>query len=1126
MICYYNLRFKNLVFKNRLTVLILLLISSASCDVDKNFQKFKAPPLFTKLSSEKTNISFENSITNTQDLNIFNYRNFYNGGGVAIGDINNDGFSDIVLTANQGSNKIYLNQKGFEFKDITESSGMSGKNTWSTGVVMVDINADGWLDIYICNAGNVDGDNQKNELYINNKDLTFTEKAEAYNLADTGFTTHAAFVDYDKDGDLDVYLLNNSFVPVNSLSYSNKRELRSKDWNVKDILKGGGDKLLRNDNDLFVDVSESAGIYGSLIGFGLGITIGDINNDLWPDIYVSNDFYEQDYLYINNKNGTFSEEIKAWTPHISLSSMGTDLADINNDGHPDIFVTDMLPEANQRLKETTEFEGYDIFELKQRKNFHKQYMQNTLQLNNGNQSFSEIAFYSGIAMTDWSWGAVLFDMDNDGFKDVFVSNGISHDLTNQDFMDFFADDILKKMIRTGKKIGMDTIVKRMPSTPIPNFAFKNNKDLTFSNVVKPWGFEENSFSNGSSYGDLDNDGDLDLVVNNVNQPVFVYRNETNHQTTNTHIRLKLLGKDRNTFGIGSIVNMYIQDEIIHQQVQPSRGFQSSVDYVMTIGTGQYKKIDSLIITWPDNSRQVMKNIVTNQLVTLDQKEAGITSSNKLINENNIFLTEVKNASLLKHEENHYIDFNYEGLIYKMLSKEGPVISVSDVDNDGVEDFFIGGSKGQSGQIYLQKEKGFLKKRPIDLSKDSDFEDTAAAFLDANGDGHVDLLVGSGGNQIDGMKSNFDLRLYLNNGKGDFTKSTLKIPSNFYNTSIIAPYDYDSDGDIDVFVGSRSVPGVYGMNPSHFLLENDGKGNFTNQLKEKAVDLKQLGMITDATWADMNTDGIKDLVVTEDWGGVHIYLTKDAKLTRLRTNLTALTGWWKTCATKDIDNDGDIDIVLGNSGTNSIYKPDSTNVLKMYINDFDNNGAIEQIFTTSVNGEDVPVHLKRELTNQVPILKKKNLRFAAYAKKTIHELFPAKKIERTIKKSVGISESVVAINNGESSFVIKKLPPQAQFSCINDIALLDLNNDGNLDIIFGGNNYSLKPQFSQLDASFGGVLLGDGKANFNWVNYADSGFFIDGVINSIKTFNSPKKDTRLIIGINDEIPLIYEVQQHE
>ena len=1113
-------------FDYRFFVAVLILILGSSCKENSTPNKENLPPLFTKLSTQATNIDFENTVINTEELNIFEYRNFYNGGGVGIGDIDNDGLSDIVFTANQGANKIYQNLGDFKFKDITEIAGLSGKNKWSTGVAMVDINADGWLDIYICNAGIVSGDNQKNELYINNKDLTFTEAAASYNLADNGFTTHAAFFDYDRDGDLDVYLLNNSFVPVSSLGYSNKRELRSKDWDVKDILKGGGDKLLRNDNNHFVDVSEEAGIYGSLIGFGLGVTVGDINNDMWPDLYVSNDFFERDYLYINKKDGTFSEEIEDWTSHTSLSSMGADLSDINNDGHPDIFVTDMLVEANNRLKETSEFERYDLLQLKHSKGFHKQYMQNTLQLNNGNQSFSEIAYYAGVAMTDWSWGALLFDMNNDGYKDIFVSNGIYHDVTNQDFMDFFADDIIEKMIRTGKKVRVDSIVSKMPSTPISNYAFKNNGDLTFSNVVKPWGFEEASFSNGTAYGDLDNDGDLDLVINNVNQTSFVYKNETNNSTSNTAIQIKLKGIGKNTFGIGTKVNIYWKKEIIQQQLQPSRGFQSSVDYVMTIGTGKQTIIDSLVITWPDNSQQIQKNIATNQLLVFDQKDATNITAQKAPIRPKSLLTPVTNEGLLKQKENNYVDFNYEGLIYKMLSKEGPIIIVGDVDKDGKEDLFIGGATGQAGQIYLQKAKGLVKVTSKAITDDIQFEDTAAAFFDANGDGHLDILVGSGGNQVDGPKNNFDLRLYLNNGQGAFSKSTLRIPRNFYNTSVIAPYDYDLDGDIDVFVGSRSMPRMYGMNPKHFLLENDGLGNFKNVLYEQASELNKIGMLTDAQWKDMDKDGVQDLIVTEDWGGVSIYLNKEEQLEPLVTNLNDLNGWWKTFAAADIDKDGDIDFILGNRGINSIYRADSTNILKMYLNDFDNNGTAEQVFTTLFNGKDVPVHLKRELTHQMPILKKENLQFSDYANKSIHDLFPKNKLKRALKKSVRISESVLALNNGDNTFLIKKLPPQAQFSCINDMELLDINKDGHLDVVFGGNDYSLKPQFSQLDASFGGVLLGDGQGDFKWVTYQDAGFFVKGVINSIKLFNTQQKHPNIIVGINKETPIIYSTAQND
>lgn len=850
---------------NKLIIAISVLLGFilTGCNSEEKKVAEANKTLFTKLEPGYTGIDFINEVENSKDLNIFKYRNFYNGGGVAIGDINNDGLADVFMTANLDKNRLFLNKGDLTFEEVTEKAGIAGTNVWSTGVVMVDINADGLLDIYVCNAGNVDGDNLKNELFINKGDLTFDEQAEAYNLAESGLTTHAAFFDYDKDGDLDVYILNNSFIPVTSLNYSNKRELRDYQWDVPDILKGGGDKLLRNDNGKFTDVSEQSGIFGSLIGFGLGVTVGDINNDNYPDIYISNDFYERDYLYINNKNGTFSESIKDWTSHISQSSMGADISDINNDGRSDIFVTDMLPESDKRLKETTAFENFDLYKRKQGLDFYHQYMQNTMQLNLGNNQFADIAHFSGISKTDWSWGALIFDMNNDGYKDIFVCNGIYNDLTNQDFMNFFANDIIQKMVITGEKEEVEEIVNKMPSTKVLNYAFENKQNLTFENSTITWGFDTPSFSNGAAYGDLDNDGDLDLVINNVNQQAFVYQNNSSDLSHGNYVQIKLDGTGSNTFGVGTVINLYAENEIIRQELSPSRGFQSSTDYIQTIGIG-HKLIDSIKIVWPDDTSETQYDIKSNTLLTFNQENAA--DSSDLIEFKNLeetFFSEVEHG-LKAHKENMHIDFDYEGLIRKMLSQEGPPTAIADINNDGLDDVFIGGAKDQESGMYVQLEDGtFNLISSSDMIRDSALEDTAASFFDADNDGDMDLVVGSGGNEISDQ-NRYVTRLYFNDGKGEFSRSTNSLPSVFHNTAVIASNDFDMDGDIDLFIGSRSIPAVYGVNAKHLLLENDGQGNFKDITQSRAFSFNEMGMVTDAHWEDIDDDGKDDLIVAGDW----------------------------------------------------------------------------------------------------------------------------------------------------------------------------------------------------------------------------------------------------------------------
>ena len=1106
-------------------VLIFSVIYSCSSEKENLTLTSDTQTLFTLLDAKDTGIDFLNKVKNQKNFNIFKYRNFYNGGGVAIGDINNDGLADIYLTGNMVANKLYLNKGNFEFEDISISAGIEGNKPWSTGVVMVDINQDGLLDIYVSNAGNLKGNNHDNDLYINNGDLTFTEKAAEFNLAKTGFSTHASFFDYDKDGDLDAYILNNSNIPVSSLGYAEQRDKRAQDWeNVPQIFRGVGDMLLRNDNGKFVDVSEQAGIYGSLIGFGLGVMVTDMNGDLYPDIYVSNDFYERDYLYINNQDGTFKEDITNWTSHLSLSAMGVDIADINNDGNADIFITDMLPEADQRVKSVMEFEGYNVFKLKQSKDFSQQYIQNTLQLNNGNNTFSEVAYHSGVAKTDWSWAGLLFDMDNDGNRDIFITNGINHDLTDLDFVNFFANEIIQKMALTGRKQAIDSIINKMPVKPQPNYAYKNNGDITFDNANKEWGFETPSLSNGVAYGDLDNDGDLDLVVNNVNMLPFVYRNNTDSLTSNNYIKIKLEGEKVNKFAIGSTVKIFHDNTIHVQEQMPSRGFQSSMDYVMTIGLGAAKVIDSLRVIWPDNRTQKWSNVEVNTTLTLNQNEAIELQKPFEPKKEKTLLTEISKNNFQKHQENSYSDFDYEGLINKMLSQEGPALAVGDINNDGNEDFYIGGAKNQPGVLYLNLGDGKVALSiQKSFEKDALFEDTTASFFDANGDGNLDLMIGSGGNEI-GQQNNYKVRLYLNNGKGTFESAKNKLPALRKNIAVISPYDFDNDGDIDVFVGARSMVATYGIDPTHQFLENNGDGTFMDTTEKVAYDVKSAGMMTDAIWEDINNDGKKDLITVSEWNTPKIFINNGRRLIKQKSTLDDLFGMWNVVEAADLDNDGDIDFILGNQGSNTMHKTSKENPVKMWVNDFDNNGTIEQIRTNHKNGKDYPIHMKKELTAQLVSLKKQNLKASEYAKKSIDELFSESIFENSIMKQSTISESIIAVNQGDWNFSVKKLPSRVQLSCVCGIICSDINNDGYLDIIMAGNNFEFKPQYSRLDANYGSVLLGDGNLGFTWQDYNTSGFAIKNEVKHLKKIKDNKGKSYFIAAINNESPKLFLINE--
>ncbi len=1079
--------------------------------------KKKEKPLFTQI--ENTNINFINSLTETKELNVFNYRNFYNGGGVAVGDLNNDGLPDIFFTANQGPNKLYLNKGNFQFEDISGNAGFTEKKQWSTGVIFVDINGDGWLDIYVCNAGNMlDSSLRKNQLFINNHDLTFTESAAEYGLDNDGYTTQVSFFDYDLDGDLDCFMVNNSPIPVNTLNYANMRDLPLSQSRVPDFLKGGGDHLYRNDNGHFTEVTKEAGIHGGLISLGLGVTISDVNNDGYPDIYVSNDFFERDYLYINQKNGTFKDEFEQCIQHTSLSSMGADIGDINNDGLPDIFTTDMLPSEDYRLKTNTSFDNYDVFKLKQKQGFYNQFTHNALQVNNGNGKYLETAFYSGVAASDWSWGALMFDADNDGQMDIYVCNGIYHDVTDQDFIDFFGNDVVQQMVITGKKDDVNNITSKMPSNPLANKAFKNLGNLRFKDMGKEWGFTTPSFSNGAIYADLDNDGDLDLVVNNVNEKAMVYRNNSREYNKNNFIAVSLKYTSPNNFAIGSSIKIYQGSQIITRQIMPSRGFQSSVDYKQTIGLGK-QEVDSMIITWPDRTFTTFHQPEINNLHLIDYSTVEKQRLSTIVPIDPIF-KKVDNV-FDKHVEDDHSDFYFERNIPFMLSRQGPKAATGDVNGDGLTDIYIGGAKDQAGQLYLQTTNGFIKKETPDFKTYSFNDVTVAFFFDCDGDGDLDLFTGGGGNFASESSGSFQNQLFINDGKGNFTLKRGALPIINTNCGAAIPVDYDGDGNFDLFIGSRSVPQNYGENPRSYLLHNDGKGNFKDVTASIAPSLSSIGMVTSAAYADINGDGKKDLIITGDWMYPQIFSFDGKNFIELKTGLEKLFGWWQTVAVADVNLDGHLDLILGNMGENFYLKANKNNPIKIWMNDFDQNGTVDKIFSRTVQGKDVPVFMRKEITDQIPSLKKLNLKNQDYATKTVQQLF-GKEIENAKVKQVNYLASCVAYNDGKGNFTIKELPMEVQLSSVNAIQIKDINKDGYPDIIAGGNYFDLLPQFSRIDASYGHVLMNDKKGNFHIMPPARSGIYVPGQTRDIISFMFKKEDCILFIENND-YPVMYQLK---
>ena len=1071
----------------------------------------KENTLFELLPSSKTNVYFQNNLEYTEELNPYTYRNFYNGGGVGIGDFNNDSLQDIFFTGNLVSNKLYLNKGNFEFEDITDKSGLNSKDIWSTGVSVVDINHDGFLDIYVCKSGPPGGERRNNELFINNGDLTFTESSKAYGLDNEGLSTHAAFFDFDNDGDLDCYLLNNTIKSI-GIGLDMVKDLRKIDSNQ-------GNKLLRNDNGFFVDISKEAGIYTSDIGFGLGVTIGDINLDGWSDMFISNDFFEKDYLYINNQNGTFSESLEDYLNEISMGSMGADMADLNNDGFSEIFVTEMLPDRHDRRVSKAVFDSWDKYQFSLNQGYFHQFNRNALQLNNQNNSFSEISRITGLDATDWSWGALIFDMDNDGNKDVFVANGIYKDLLDQDYVNFLANpSIISNMIKSEKE-PVKKLIDMIPSEPLTNFAFKNLGSLKFDNVSEEFGFDNKTFSNGSAYGDFDNDGDLDLVINNVNMLSNIYENKS----SNNWISFSFDSSSKNKFGVGNKIFLYTKNGLQFQELSPMRGFQSSVDYRLNFGIGNISNVDSVKIVWNNNQESTLQNLKINSH-HLIKEDNMIKSHNKnTSNKQKQILSQSMSNIDYTHIENNFVDFDRERLLFKMNSSEGPCLCVADFNQDGLDDIFIGSAKNQVSKIYYQIKKGEFKEYSEPFENDLLSEDVNCVVDDFDGDGRIDLIVASGGSEFSNFSPELRDRLYLNNGYMNFQKLDNSFASilTFESTSTISSDDIDNDGDKDLFVGTRLNPGSYGTQTKNFILINNGKGIFSDATSQYLGNDKIMKMVTDSEFIDIDNDGKNELVVVGEWMPILVFKNLNNKFLNISDSLglSKTNGLYNEVHCLDINNDGFNDIIIGNYGLNSMFKASVDKPLTLYVNDFDKNGRTEQILGMYYDDNLYPIVQLKDLWMQLPYLKKEYLKFENYKNKKMNELLDKSAMKNTKILEVYNLASLILQNESGIKFQIDTLPFMAQISPIYSILSDDLNNDGYNDIILGGNLSEIKPEFGPSKASYSSLFIGNKDSKFEYITSNKSGIFIDGDLRDLVKMKINKKDSYIFALNNSKIKIL-------
>ncbi|WP_291961295.1 VCBS repeat-containing protein [Maribacter sp.] len=1095
--------------KNQIFYILLIFLIHQSCtekikkdETPSTINKIEEPTLFTLLSEDETKVTFQNTLKEGLNANVLVYEYLYNGGGIATGDFNNDGLQDLYFTSNMGENKFYLNQGDFTFKDVTNTSKVSGRpGPWKTGITSADVNGDGKLDLYLCYSGALPDVKRKNQLFINqgndaNNVPIFKEQAEEYGLASAAFSNQGYFFDYDKDGDLDMLLLNHNPKSLPVLNEVSTKKLLNKDDPLQGI------RLFEQKRNTFVDVTVNAGISGSALTYGLGIGISDINNDGWQDFYISNDYTVPDYLYINNKNGTFTDKLGEQMGHTSHFSMGNNIADINNDGLQDIFTLDMLPKDNKRQKLLLSPDNYEKFDLNIRSGFHHQYMRNMLQLNNGDNTFSEIGQLAGISNTDWSWAPLFADFDNDGFKDLFISNGYYRDYTNLDFINYM-DSYVQSKGRLQRQDVLE-LIKEMPASNLTNFYYSNNDGLNFSDKTDKAGVDQPANSNGSIYVDLDNDGDLDLVVNNINKPAFIYRNDTEKETSN-QINIQLKGADKNTQGIGSKVSAYSNGKLQVVEQMPTQGYLSTVSSILHFGFNDVSIIDSLTVQWNSGKTETLREVATNQLLVLEESNA--TKTAILKDKSKPLFRKAPNAINYAHSSSSMNDFKRQSLLLKQLSHYGPPMAKGDINNDGLEDIVIGGGIGQATAVYIQNsQKIFNNRTSADLEQDQQYSDTDISLIDINKDGNLDAYIASGGyHHLEPNDPLLQDRVYLGDGKGNFKKHKNALPKMLTSTGSITFSDINNDSYIDIFVGGYSIPGRFPEIPRSYILINDGTGKFTDHTDTIQPELKNVGMVTDAVWADMDGDQQNDLIVVGEWMPISIYLNKSGKLINETHNFfnESLSGLWTSLHVTDLNKDGKPDIIAGNIGTNTQFKLSIERPAELYYSDFDHNGSIDPILNFYIDGKSYPYVTRDELLGQLSGKRQIFNSYEKYAEATINDILDETELQKAKKLAITHQKTTVLMSNKSDRYKNISLPIQAQYSPISSIVSSDFNNDGIMDLLLLGNNDFYKLRIGKFDANYGTVLLGKADGNFKYLPQTQSGLSIKG------------SDTHALL-INDEL----------